>query len=154
MGKSIDASNPLYGPSAAASWEGEASGMDRSMISFDASESLNVTSDALRASAQAQPGSQARAGLGESFKSSKKVAAEAASVTDFDSTSISLNSPTATLPATAKQHLDRLDATLALAEQFIAIDEKEGARALLEEVMAGGNEALRQRAKTLLARMK
>jgi pilus assembly protein FimV len=154
MGKSIDASNPLYGPSAAASWEGEASGMDRSMISFDASESLNVTSDALRASAQAQPGSQARADLGESFKSSKKVAAEAASVTAFDLTSISLNSPTATLPATAKQDLDRLDATLALAEQFIAIDEKEGAQALLEEVMAGGNEALRQRAKTLLARMK
>jgi FimV-like protein len=46
-----------------------------------------------------------------------------------------------------------LDATLALAEQFIAIDEKEGARALLEEVIAGGNEALRQRAKALLARV-
>jgi FimV-like protein len=46
----------------------------------------------------------------------------------------------------------RLDATLALAEQFLEIGEKEGARALLEEVIAGGSEALRQRATRLLVK--
>jgi FimV-like protein len=56
-------------------------------------------------------------------------------------------------PITAQAQIsDRLDATLALAEQFIEIDEKEGARALLDEVIAGGDESLRQRAKALLAK--
>jgi pilus assembly protein FimV len=45
---------------------------------------------------------------------------------------------------------DRLSATLALAEQFLEIGEKEGARALLEEVIAGEIEPLTERAKMLL----
>jgi len=47
---------------------------------------------------------------------------------------------------------ERLDATLALAEQFLEIGEKEGARALIEEVVASGNESLRQRATEMLAK--
>ena len=49
---------------------------------------------------------------------------------------------------------ERLDATLALAEQFLEIGEKEGARALIDEVLAGGNEALRKRATELLAKVR
>jgi len=47
---------------------------------------------------------------------------------------------------------ERLDATLALAEQFLEIGEKEGARALISEVLASGNETLRKRATELLAK--
>ena len=57
--------------------------------------------------------------------------------------------PTAASPAPST---DRLDATLALAEQFLEIGEKEGARALLEEVISGGSDALRQRATSLLSK--
>ena len=74
----------------------------------------------------------------------------------FDLTSISLEpqpsaqaAPTAASPAPST---DRLDATLALAEQFLEIGEKEGARALLEEVISGGSDALRQRATSLLSK--
>lgn len=73
---------------------------------------------------------------------------------DFDVASIALNTPAAAMPDTAAQNTDRLDATLALAEQFMAIDEKEGARALLEEVIADGSDSMRQRAKSLLAQIK
>lgn len=47
---------------------------------------------------------------------------------------------------------DRLAATLALAEQFLEIGEKEGARALLEEVIGGDSDLLRERAKALLSK--
>ena len=155
MGKSIDASNPLYGQPAAPASAGAPSGVDQSMISFDTSASLNAIAEAPRtAAAAARPGIQTGTGLGAGSKTATKTAAKAASDTDFDLTSISLSPTTASPPATSTQNAERLDATLALAEQFIEIDEKEGARALLEEVIAGGNDALRQRAKTLLARMK
>jgi pilus assembly protein FimV len=55
-------------------------------------------------------------------------------------------------PAGATVSTDRLGATLALAEQFLEIGEKEGARALLEEVIAGESDLLRERAKTLLTK--
>ena len=69
----------------------------------------------------------------------------------FESSSISLDA-TPVVSESAFATTERLDATLALAEQFLEIGEKEGARALIEEVMAGGNEALRKRASELLAK--
>jgi pilus assembly protein FimV len=47
---------------------------------------------------------------------------------------------------------DQLAATLALAEQFLEIGEKEGARALLEEVIGGDSGQLRERANALLSK--
>jgi len=153
MGKSIDASNPLYGQPAAAFEADESSSADKAMMNFGASTSLDALSHAHMNPATARTGMQPGAGFGESSEVAKKAASKAASVADFDLTSLSLDPPTAAPPAAPKQQLERLDATLALAEQFIAIDEKEGARALLEEVIAGGNDALRQRARALLARV-
>ncbi|MEI7515799.1 MAG: FimV/HubP family polar landmark protein [Betaproteobacteria bacterium] len=48
---------------------------------------------------------------------------------------------------------ERLETTLALAVQFIGIGEKEGARALLDEVIASGDALLQTRAKSLLAEL-
>jgi pilus assembly protein FimV len=154
MGKSIDASNPLYGQPGAPASASAPSGTDQSMISFDASASLNAFAESPRTAATAaRPSIQTGTGLGKGSETATKTAAKAASDTDFDLTSISLSPTTANPPATSTPNAERLNATLALAEQFIEIDEKEGARALLEEVIAGGNDALRQRAKALLARV-
>lgn len=46
---------------------------------------------------------------------------------------------------------ERLETTLALAVQFIGIGEKDGARALLDEVISSGDALLQKRAKSLLA---
>jgi len=46
---------------------------------------------------------------------------------------------------------ERLETTLALAVQFIGIGEKDGARALLDEVISCGDALLQKRAKSLLA---
>ena len=54
----------------------------------------------------------------------------------------------AQLPA---EDAERLETTLALAVQFIGIGEKDGARALLDEVIACGDALLQKRAKNLLA---
>ncbi len=158
MGKSIDPSNPLYGQPAAAASPGESSdevtGVEPTMLSFDIPASTGALSDAAGpAASAARPSAQAGLNLSNGSQSSPKAVPKAASAQEFDLMSISLNPPIAALPATPQQDAERLDATLALAEQFIAIDEKEGARALLEEVIAGGNDALRQRAKALLARV-
>ena len=70
--------------------------------------------------------------------------------TSFELSSMSL-SPAPVVPESGLAATERLDATLALAQQFLEIGEKEGALALIAEVMAGGNEALRKRATELLA---
>ena len=54
----------------------------------------------------------------------------------------------AQLPA---EDAERLETTLALAVQFIGIGEQDGARALLDEVIACGDALLQKRAKNLLA---
>ena len=139
MGRSLDPSNPLYGAPGAP--EADASAPDgtdyqQSMFSLDA-ESLQALSAA---------------------SSAKVVVAEkapaASAEPSFDLSSIALEpTPSAqAAPAGAAPSTDRLDATLALAEQFLEIGEKEGARALLEEVISGGSDALRQRATSLLAK--
>ena len=61
-------------------------------------------------------------------------------------------SASAVAPESAVATTERLEATLALAEQFLESGEKEGARALIEEVIAGGNESLRKRATEMLAK--
>ena len=154
MGKSIDASNPLYSQAAAASAPEESSGFDSSIFNLDAQSlsALSATPDS--PSASARPATQGTPGLAANSKASNKAAAQSGGAMDFDVASIALNTPAAAMPDTAAQNTDRLDATLALAEQFMAIDEKEGARALLEEVIADGSDSLRQRAKALLAQIK
>ena len=141
MGRSIDASNPLYGaPSAPAAQASasDAASFQQSMFSLDA-ESLQALSAAPKAKdavAQQSPSE----GVAPSFDLSS-IALEPQPGTQAV--------PTAVAPAPST---DRLDATLALAEQFLEIGEKEGARALLEEVISGGSDALRQRATSLLAK--
>jgi pilus assembly protein FimV len=153
MGKSIDASNPLYSQQKAGASR-ESSLSDHSTLNFDASASMDsLLVTPTTSTAAARSGALSGADRGESLKTSKNAAANAGSGTDFDLTSISLNPTPVGLPAAPKQTVERLYATLALAEQFIAIDEKEGARALLEEVIAGGDDTLRQRAKALLSRV-
>ena len=153
MGKSIDASNPLYNQ-AAASDAGESSDNEPSIFSMDAQSlsALSVRSDT--PAANARPGTQGAPGIGAYSKAPNQAVAPSGGDMDFDVASIALNPPAAAIPTTAAQNADRLDATLALAEQFVAIDEKEGARALLEEVIADGSDSLRQRAKALLAQIK
>jgi pilus assembly protein FimV len=153
MGKSIDASNPLYSQ-VAASDAATSSDNDPSIFSMDAQSlsALSVRSDT--PAANERPGTQGAPGIGAYSKAPNQAVAQSGGAMDFDMASIALNPPAATMPTTAAQNADRLDATLALAEQFMAIDEKEGARALLEEVIADGSDSLRQRAKALLAQIK
>jgi pilus assembly protein FimV len=139
MGRSLDPSNPLYGaPGAPEADVGAPEGTDyqQSMFSLDA-ESLQALS----------PASSAKVVVAEKAPA---VSAEPS----FDLSSIALEpAPSAQAAAAgAAPSTDRLDATLALAEQFLEIGEKEGARALLEEVISGGSDALRQRATSLLAK--
>ena len=141
MGRSLDPSNPLYGaptaPAAQASAP-DAASFQQSMFSLD-DESMQALSATSKA-----PGSAADKAPAVSTEPS------------FDLTSIALEplpsaqaAPSAAAPAPSS---DRLDATLALAEQFLEIGEKEGARALLEEVISGGSDSLRQRATSLLSK--
>jgi pilus assembly protein FimV len=154
MGKSIDASNPLYNQAPAGSPAGESSVGEPSIFSMDAQSlsALSVRSDT--PAANARPGTQGAPGIGAYAKAPNQAVAPSGGDMDFDVASIALNPSAAAMPTTAAQNTDRLDATLALAEQFMAIDEKEGARALLEEVIADGSDSLRQRAKALLAQIK
>lgn len=141
MGRSIDASNPLYGaPSAPAAQASapDAASFQQSMFSLDA-ESLQALSAAPKAKDAVAEQSPSE-GVAPSFDLSS-IALEPQPGTQA--------APTAVAPAPST---DRLDATLALAEQFLEIGEKEGARALLEEVISGGSDALRQRATSLLAK--
>ncbi len=136
MGRSLDPSNPLYGVPAVT--QPGAANFQQSMFSLDA-ESLQ----ALSASSKA-PGAVAAQALAASTEAR------------FDLPSVALESQanTQVVPAAVapSPSTDRLDATLALAEQFLEIGEKEGARALLEEVISGGSDSLRQRATSLLSK--
>ncbi len=143
MGRALDPSNPLYGfsapPATAAAKVAapEAAKFEQSMFNVD-TETMRALSDSPRA------------------KTVPPIAdapfVETAQI--FDLSSIELASPpnTETSRTTQQASTDRLDATLALAEQFLEIGEKEGARALLEEVISAGSEPLRQRATRLLAK--
>ncbi len=165
MGRSLAPSNPLYGvPAAPATPTDPVDASDpasfaQSMFSLDA-ESLQAlsTSPAAPAAAVAKNEALQQELITQSLFPRHDEPAPAASTaptmgaeTGFDFDSISLEPPVSA-QAPAASSIDRLDATLALAEQFLEIGEKEGARALLEEVIAGGNESLRQRATSLLAK--
>ncbi len=136
MGRSLDPSNPLYGAPSAAAPQADAPDFKQSMFSLDAEslQALSVASMAPVAAADKAPA--------------------ASTAPSFDLSSIALEpqpaAPADSTAAAPAPSTDRLDATLALAEQFLEIGEKEGARALLEEVISGGNDALRQRATSLL----
>ena len=137
MGRSLDPSNPLYGlPGAPEAEVGTPDGTDyqQSMFSLDA-ESLQALS----------AGSSAKVSVAEKAPS---VSAEPS----FDLSSIALEPAPSPQAAPAAPGTDRLGATLALAEQFLEIGEKEGARALLEEVISGDDGSLRQRATSLLSK--
>ena len=136
MGHALDPSNPLYGAStapSAAAVPSKAADFQQSMLSLDA--------DALQALSSAS--------------STPELAAQkpptATKAPSFDLSSIDLD-PSPSGQSAPIASTDRLEATLALAEQFLEIGEKEGGRALLEEVLAGGNDGLRQRATSLLAK--
>lgn len=139
MGRALAPSNPLYGaataPAAPADLSEDAK-FAQSMFSLDA-ESMQALSS----------------GSGEKGTVAEQSPA-ASTPPSFDISSIALEPPREAQAATASPAAtDRLDATLALAEQFLEIGEKEGARALLEEVIEGGNEALRHRAASLLSKV-
>ena len=137
MGRSLDPSNPLYGvPGAPEAEVGTPDGTDyqQSMFSLDA-ESLQALSAA----------SSAKVSVAEK---APPISAEPS----FDLSSIALEPAPSPQAAPAAPGTDRLGATLALAEQFLEIGEKEGARALLEEVISGDDGSLRQRATSLLSK--
>lgn len=136
MGHALDPSNPLYGASTALSAAEvplTAAAFQHSMLSLDADalEALSSASSAPELAAQKPPTST--------------------KAPSFDLSSIDLE-PSPSGQSAPIASTDRLEATLALAEQFLEIGEKEGGRALLEEVLAGGNDGLRQRATRLLAK--
>lgn len=137
MGRSLDPSNPLYGAvaqSVSQSDVAEGAKFEQSMFSLDA-ESLQALSAA----------SSAKVVVAEKVPS-------ASEEPSFDLSSIALEPAPSTRAAPPAPGNDRLGATLALAEQFLEIGEKEGARALLEEVISGDDESLRQRATSLLSK--
>lgn len=136
MGRSFDPSNPLYGAVAqtvSQSDVSEGAKFEQSMFSLDAEslQALSAASSAKVAAAEKAPSASAEP--------------------SFDLPSIALEPAPSPQVAPAPVS-DRLGATLALAEQFLEIGEKEGARALLEEVISGDDESLRQRAASLLAK--
>ena len=137
MGRSLDPSNPLYGAvaqSVSQSDVAEGAKFEQSMFSLDA-ESLQALSAA----------SSAKVVVAEKVPS-------ASEEPSFDLSSIALEPAPSTRAAPPAPGNDRLGATLALAEQFLEIGEKEGARTLLEEVISGDDESLRQRATSLLSK--
>ena len=152
MGKSVDPSNPIYGHSVT---KPTATMRDSvlepsSLLSLDvqpSNDSLNASTTPTAAAVNPYAAAPAAAS-----KTPAKISAQSSDAMDFDLASLTLSQPAEKLNAKG-QGDDRLDASLALAEQFIAIDEKEGARALLQEVIADGNDSLRQRAKALLTQV-
>lgn len=147
MGKSVDPSNPLYGRPVDGPQEAE---FEQSLFNLDLpGSSAGPAASAVQAVAVAvKPGGVTPISASAPVKSMSQSAASS-----FDLTSINLSSPSDGQGALSV-NAERLEATLALAEQFIAIDEKDGARALLQEVIVEGNDPLRQRAKVLLAQLK
>lgn len=148
MGKSIDPSNPLYGHPAK---EPQDSEFEQSLFNLDlpSNNALPATSVAPAVAVAIKPKGDMPATSDLVGKATSQTYAAA----DFDLASITLD-PSTEDRSKPPAGGDRMDATLALAEQFMAIDEKDGARALLQEVIAEGNDALRQRAKALLTQLK
>lgn len=152
MGKSIDPSNPLYGQPAKPPQEPK---FEPSIFSLDVPNGIGSSGSSYSpaVAVAVKPDGKTAVATTAGTTIANKSPSQTAVSTDFDLTSISLNQPSE-VNAPSAQSGDRLDATLALAEQFMAIDEKDGARALLKEVIADGSESLRQRAKVLLAKLK
>lgn len=160
MGRSLAPSNPLYGSAAAAAGQDtqvSADGLDfqQSVVRLNA-EPLQALE--LEQAGQVLANPKNDVPNQDTFKESVTLPSEAETQaaaganTSFVLSSTTIENPLgAQSPAAAST--DRLDATLALAEQFIEIGEKEGARALLEEVIAGSSEPLRERAKNLLTQV-
>ncbi len=129
MGLALDPINPLYGAGISKASEATAT-----KETFQNSV-FNLGPDDLQALTSSKAGAASASASGIPF--------EAGSMAP---------SASAVAPESAVATTERLEATLALAEQFLEIGEKEGARALIEEVIAGGNESLRKRATEMLAK--
>jgi pilus assembly protein FimV len=151
MGLSLEPTNPLYNSTLARGAEAATQ-----LHPFQAT-TLNIKPDDLEALAGTREVPNTHSPLAEHRETtnvpdaSPHLLIEAASPQSsgsFDLGSISL-AVTQQVPESNLATTERLEATLALAEQFIEIGENEGALALIDEVMAGGNEALRSRATEL-----
>jgi pilus assembly protein FimV len=152
MGKSLDPSNPLYGQPSEEPAPTTTSSFAPSLFSFDQQTVNPISAPSLPSVNNEESNIQRPVTRQQAPNSRGNGAPKVEGAIDFDLGTLAV-SPMSAAPNTAQAQIsDRLDATLALAEQFIEIDEKEGARALLDEVIAGGDEALRQRAKALLAK--
>lgn len=162
MGRSLSPANPLYGVQSTPTGAHDASASNgsnfqQSLFSLDA-ESLHTLSPGHAEPDVGSSKTDAKNQVPQAHSSAwaSDIATKPMSSVELGA-SLDLLTPVmdslagsqgAVTPST-----DRLDATLALAEQFLEIGEKEGACALLEEVIAGNSEPLRKRAKILLAQV-
>jgi pilus assembly protein FimV len=154
MGLAMDPTNPLYNPAVAQVQQANAplDPPNNSMLTPE-TDNLSALGEPNRRSDNPNlnvdhnsPRDATMASLPLPFETPPSPAG-----TSFELGSTSLNQAPV-LPESAFATTERLDATLALAQQFLEIGEKEGALALIDEVMAGGNETLRKRATELLAK--
>jgi pilus assembly protein FimV len=74
---------------------------------------------------------------------------------DLGSLSLDLDTPTAEKPTEAPDSVgeDPLETKLALAEEFVSIGDEDGARALIEEVVAESSGEMRAKAQRALANL-
>ena len=70
---------------------------------------------------------------------------------DFGPLSLDLSSPQFPLTTT---YSEQLETSMQLAKQFIEIGEFQGARRMLDDVIANGSEDLRNQAQALMAKLK
>lgn len=154
MGLALDPTNPLYSEGINKAPEPEAPnpGFQNPIFQLEPDDLVALSKD--KANAGAADNHADLPAVEESANASMPLPSQTAAPQrddSFEEEPISLH-VAAAVPESAFATTERLDATLALAEQFLEIGEKEGARALIEEVMAGGNESLRKRATELLAK--
>lgn len=153
MGVALEPTNPLYNTNLA-----HASDAVATVEGFQAAP-LNLEADDLKALAgsnentgnESKPAEHPAADQPAGASPPLETPPPTAQAASFDLGSISLTE-TPAVPESVFATTERLDATLALAEQFLEIGEKEGALALIDEVLASGNETLRKRATELLAK--
>ena len=166
LGKSIDPSNPLYNPRdlppTAQADAAPTATYAQSMFTLDTGAQAPINQPAGPTFNPPVSGPQ-EVDLSEAppaatssdiafwdEKSASVPAIGSASPGEFPLSSAASLVPPTDAEAARRQTLDRLDATLALAGQFLELGEKQGAIVLLEEVIAQGDEALRARAHVLL----
>jgi len=153
MGLALDPTNPLYGASVNKPSEAnsENAGFQNSIFNLEQDDLQALSSSKGLATQQAPEQLKAPTTAALPLPFGTLPSGTAHNNGTYDSSAISLDKTPIALES-AFATTERLDATLALAEQFLEIGEKEGARALIEEVLAGGNETLRKRATELLAK--